>query len=59
MRRELKGFFDRWGQRSRDLAAAEDGQERHGYYGVVMACLLYTSSSAFSTVTTARSTPAQ
>lgn len=39
MRRELKGFFDRWGQRSRDLAAAEDGQERHGYYGVVMAAL--------------------
>lgn len=39
MRLELQELFDRWGETSRALADAEDGQERHGYYGVVMAAL--------------------
>lgn len=39
MRQEVTELFDRWARISRELAASEDGQQRHGYYGVVMAAL--------------------
>lgn len=39
MRLELQGLLDRWGETSRTLADADDGQERRGYYGVIMSAL--------------------
>jgi len=39
LREELQALLDRWGARSRAAAGLDDGQERHGYYGVVMAAL--------------------
>lgn len=39
LREELQALFDRWAERSRTTSRLNDGQERHGYYGVVMAAL--------------------
>lgn len=39
LREELQALFDRWAERSRATSRLNDGQERHGYYGVVMAAL--------------------
>lgn len=40
LRQELAQLLDRWTDTSRALAEVEDGQERHAYYGVVMAALV-------------------
>ncbi len=40
MRLEVAELLDRWTEISRDLTDVEDGQERHAYYGVVMAGLV-------------------
>ena len=40
MRSEIAQLLDRWTDTSRTLAGVEDGQERHAYYGVVMAALV-------------------
>ncbi len=40
MRREVAELLDRWTDISRALTDIEDGQERHPYYGVIMAALV-------------------
>ena len=40
MRREVAELLDRWTATSRALTDVDDGQERHPYYGVVMAALV-------------------
>ena len=45
LRLELAQLLDRWTDTSRALAEVEDGQERHAYYGVVMAALVHDISA--------------
>lgn len=40
MRRDLADLLDRWTDASRAIADADDGQERHAYYGIVMGALV-------------------
>lgn len=40
LRTDIAELFDRWGALSRDRAAAEDGQERRPYYGIVLGALV-------------------
>lgn len=48
LRRELAELLDRWTDTSRALADSDDGQERHSYYGVVLAALVHDIDSTSS-----------
>ena len=47
LREEFQALLDRWGARSRATSGLDDGQERHGYYGVVMAALESDMTSSY------------